>query len=65
MKLNLGCGSKILKDYVNVDINYGLKKNYLEMLKKGEIDQAQLQSYIDKYNNVIKEMRIRWMVIKD
>ena len=47
------------------DINYGLEKNYLEMLKKGEIDQAQLQSYIDKYNNVIKEMRIRWIVIKD
>ena len=47
------------------DINYGLEKNYLEMLKKGEIDKAQLQSYIDKYNNVIKEMRIRWIVIKD
>ena len=46
------------------DVNYGLEKNYSEMLKKGEIDQSKLHEYIEKYNNVIKEMRIRWIAIK-
>lgn len=47
------------------DIEYVLEKNYLEMLKNGKINQEQLQSYINKYNNVVKEMKIRWMVIKN
>ena len=47
------------------DVNYGLEKEYLEMLNKKEINQATLQTYINKYNNVVKEMKIRWIVIKD
>ena len=47
------------------DVNYGLEKEYLDMLNKNEINQATLQTYINKYNNVVKEMKIRWIVIKD
>tara|TARA_Y100000590_G_C15634374_1_gene982391 strand:+ start:53 stop:613 length:561 start_codon:yes stop_codon:yes gene_type:complete len=47
------------------DVNYGLEKEYLDMLNKKEINQGTLQTYIKKYNNVVKEMKIRWTVIKD
>ena len=42
-----------------------LEKEYLDMLNKKEINQATLQTYINKYNNVVKEMKISWIVIKD
>ena len=30
-----------------------------------EIDQNELQEYIKKYNNVVKEMKIKWVALKD
>ena len=47
------------------DINFVLEKKYLELLQNKEINQNELQEYISKYNNVVKEMRIKWVALKD
>ena len=47
------------------DVNYVLEKNYIELLNKNEINEKDLQKHISKYNNVVKEMKIKWLVIKD
>ena len=47
------------------DVNYVLEKNYMEMLNKKEISETELKEHISKYNNVVKEMKVKWMAIKD
>ena len=47
------------------DVNYVLENTYSKLLEKKEIDQNELQEYIKKYNNVVKEMKIKWEVLKD
>ena len=47
------------------DINFVLEKNYIKLLENKEIDQNELQEYIKKYNNVVKEMKIKWVALKD
>ncbi len=47
------------------DVNYVLEKHYIELLDKKEIDENELRKYISKYNNVVKEMKIKWVAIKD
>ena len=47
------------------DVNYVLEKNYIELLNKKEIDENELKQHIAKYNNVVKEMKIKWIVVKD
>ena len=46
------------------DVNYVLENYYSKLLEKKEIDHNQLQEYIKKYNNVVKEMKIKWVVLK-
>ena len=52
-------------NFVIKDVNYVLEKNYIELLNKKEIDENELQQHVAKYNNVVKEMRIKWTVVKD
>ena len=47
------------------DINFVLEKKYIKLLENKEIDQNELQEYIKKYNNVVKEMKIKWVALKD
>ena len=47
------------------DVNYILENNYIKLLENKEIDQNELQEYIKKYNNVVKEMKIKWVALKD
>ena len=47
------------------DVNFVLEKNYIKLLENKEIDQNELQEYIKKYNNVVKEMKIKWVALKD
>ena len=39
--------------------------NYIKLLENKEIDQNELQECIKKYNNVVKEMKIKWVALKD
>ena len=47
------------------DVKYVLEDNYIKLLESKEIDQNELQEYIKKYNNVVKEMKIKWVALKD
>ena len=47
------------------DVNFVLEKNYVDLLNNKEIDENELQKHIAKYNNVVKEMKIKWIVIKN
>ena len=47
------------------DVNFVLEKKYAKLLENKEIDQNELQEYIRKYNNVVKEMKIKWVALKD
>ena len=42
-----------------------LTQKYATLLKENKISEDELKDYVDKYNNVVKEMRIKWCVIKD
>ena len=52
-------------NFVIKDVNYVLEKNYIELLNKKEIDENELQQHVAKYNNVVKEMKIKWVALKD
>ena len=47
------------------DVNYVLEKNYKELLKKKKLKKMNYKNYISKYNNVVKEIKIKWLVIKN
>ena len=52
-------------NFIVKDVNYVLENNYIKLLENKEIDQNVLQEYIKKYNNVVKEMKIKWVALKD
>ena len=52
-------------NFIIKDVNFVLEKNYIKLLENKEIDQNELQEYIKKYNNVVKEMKIKWVALKD
>ena len=47
------------------DVNFVLENNYIKLLENKEIDQNELRECIKKYNNVVKEMKIKWVALKD
>jgi len=54
----------------NVNFNilsayFKLEKKYIALLKGKKIFEDDLKEYINNYNNVVKEMDIKWCVIKD
>jgi len=46
------------------DVNMVLGENYESLIKIGKIKHEELKDIISKYNNVVKEMKITWEVIK-
>ena len=52
-------------NFIIKDVNFVLEKNYIKLLENKEIDQNELQEHIKKYNNVVKEMKINWVALKD
>jgi len=46
------------------DVNMVLDENYESLIKIGKIKHEELKDIISKYNNVVKEMKITWEVIK-
>ena len=52
-------------NFIIKDVNFVLENNYLKLLENKEIDQNELQECIKKYNNVVKEMKIKWVALKD
>tara|TARA_Y100000768_G_scaffold52719_1_gene34687 strand:- start:403 stop:972 length:570 start_codon:yes stop_codon:yes gene_type:complete len=52
---------------VNFKINsiqYIVDKSYEELIKDNKIDQKEIDNLSKKYNNVIREMKIIWEVVK-
>ena len=52
-------------NFIIKDVNFVLEKNYIKLLENKEIDQNEIPEYIKKYNNVVKEMKIKWVALKD
>ncbi len=52
-------------NFIIKDVNFVLENNYVKLLNNNEIDQNELQEHIKKYNNVVKEMKIKWVALKD
>ena len=52
-------------NFIIKDVNFVLENNYIKLLESKEIDQNELQECIKKYNNVVKEMKIKWVALKD
>ena len=57
---------------INTNVNFKIlaadfkvEAKYIALLKENKISENDLKEYIDKYNNVVKEMNIKWCVIKD
>jgi len=46
-------------------VDYVLENNYSKLHQEKKIDHNQLQEHIRKYNNVVREIKINWEVIKD
>ena len=46
------------------DVRYDLTHNYNEMIKNKKLTKDELIEMIDKYNNVVKQMFIKLVVIK-
>ena len=45
--------------------DFKLETKYIALLKEKKIFEDDLKEYINNYNNVVKEMNIKWCVIKD
>ena len=52
-------------NFIIKDVNFVLENNYIKLLESKKIDQNELQECIKKYNNVVKEMKIKWVALKD
>ena len=48
-----------------LNVNYKIDQKYKNLIDEKKIDQSEIQDLMDKYNNVVKEMSIEWLVIKD
>ena len=45
-------------------VNYQVEDKIMAKHNSGEIDKEQLDFYMNHYNNVIKQIDIKWRVIK-
>lgn len=47
-----------------LSVNYVLDQRYQKLLNEKKIEENDLKEYSEKYNNVIKEINLKWKVIK-
>ena len=47
-----------------ISVKYVLDKKYYDLLSEKKISQKEIDDYANKFNNVIKETKIEWKVIK-
>ena len=47
-----------------ISVKYILDEKYYNLLKEKKITEKDVQEYANKFNNVIKEIKIEWKVIK-
>ena len=47
-----------------LSVNYVLDQRYQKLLNEKKIKEDDLKEYSEKYNNVIKEINLKWKVIK-
>ena len=47
-----------------ISIKYILDNKYFNLLKEKKISEEEIKEYSNKFNNVIKEIKIEWKVIK-
>ena len=47
-----------------LSVNYVLDQRYQKLLNEKKIKENDLKEYSEKYNNVIKEINLKWKVIK-
>tara|TARA_B100001105_G_C22177490_1_gene351242 strand:- start:30 stop:590 length:561 start_codon:yes stop_codon:yes gene_type:complete len=48
-----------------VDVKYKLVDKYKNLLIEKKISETDINDYIEKYNNIVREMSIKWEVNKD
>ncbi len=65
-----GSANSPLGLYINVDFeiiytNYILDEPWISHYNEGEIDEQKISQLIRQYNNVVKQMEIELMVVKD
>ena len=53
-----------LKKVEILNVHYIVDEKYEKLLKEKKISEKDIKEYALKYNNVIKEMKIKWSVIK-
>ena len=46
------------------DINYQIEDDVMAKFKAGDIDKLKLDFMIKHYNNVVKQIDVKWRVIK-
>ena len=51
-------------DFRIKNVSHVLDEKYIDLLKSGKIQKDEIQDLAHKYNNVIKEIKIDWEVIK-
>ena len=47
-----------------ISVQHVLDQKYLNLLKSKKISESELDEYANKFNNVIKESKIKWKAIK-
>ena len=48
-----------------LNVVYVVDDKYKKLLNEKKITEAEVNEFMHKYNNVIKEIQIEWSVIKD
>ena len=46
-------------------VDYKIDEKYKKLIEEKKINNSEIQDLMHKYNNVIKEMKIEWSVIKN
>lgn len=64
-----GASNTPLGEYLDIDfdisgVNYALDGDWAEKLQKGAVSEQEIQSISNRFNNVIKEIKITLMAIK-
>ena len=51
-------------DFEIISVQYVIDQKYQSLLKENKISEKEIDEHARKFNNVIKEINIKWKVIK-